>query len=96
MVPVSGCRAATRLDLWVGSDDVVQRLDLVTERSETRVVGERRARQPGQPVTVIPPPDPSRTETVPRRSSYSVRFFDLVAPVTIEAPADAVEVETLG
>ena len=88
----------TRLELWVGPDDVVQRIDLDLERTET-------TRQGGETILVpradgrmhkMVDPDTGEMVTTTHRSSYSVRFFDVGEPVSIVAPADAVRVAGKG
>src|SRR5262245_21954908 len=66
----------TGLDLWVGTDDVVVRMDLGLRRADAKAADPSGG----------PPPAAAAYD-----STYSVTFSDLGAPITITAPADAVE-----
>jgi hypothetical protein len=87
------------LDVWVGADDVVRRLDvglLHTEaRTQTTTVMVRNAdgRMTKQ---TLPPSSRTPTQTVEIRTAYSVEFTEYGTPVTITAPAHAVEVAGQG
>jgi hypothetical protein len=97
----SGARAedVKRLELWVGSDDVVRRIDIGLENTETHRSGglTRVTRNPdGTYSKEIDPAHPGEEVTTTHRASYSVRFFDLGSPITIEAPANAARVAGQG
>ena len=87
------------LDIWVGRDDVVRRLELRLLQVET-------VAQPPIGITKTPDgkveqtvrADATELETVTRevRSSYSIAFTDVGAPVSIVAPAGAVDVHAQG
>jgi hypothetical protein len=66
----------THLDLWVGPDDGVQRMDLGLRRTDSKA-DDGPAEQPAESVT--------------HDSTYSVTFADLGAQITIAAPPNAVE-----
>jgi hypothetical protein len=78
LYPDTDDTVVTHLDLWVGPDDVVQRMDLGLRRTEAKVADAGGGT-----------PAPS----VSHDSTYSVTFFDLGAAITITAPPDAVEAE---
>jgi hypothetical protein len=96
----SGAEAedVTRLELWIGPDDVVQRIDLDLERTETTRQGGKTILVPRSDGTMHKMVDPNTGEmvTTTHRSSYSVRFFDVGDPVQIVVPADAVPVAGQG
>jgi hypothetical protein len=98
------------LDLWVGADNVVRRLDLTqvqkTQEIDPKVAPELSKHADGS-ITITD--KDGHTQTVARgenlqavmdqfpqvtktsTSNYSVRFFDIGAPITISAPPDAVD-----
>ncbi|HEX2050128.1 MAG TPA: hypothetical protein VHJ34_05765 [Actinomycetota bacterium] len=86
----------TRLEVWVGPDDVVRRLELDVvrvdrHRSGTKIV----PFDDGTPGRKIHDPDSPLVTSV-THSSYSVRFFDVGADVDVVAPADAIPVRGQG
>lgn len=91
------------LDIWVGSDDIVRRLDLTLVQVETRsgpgrteVVVDGDGKQRKVFVPADPGPGGQKGEDVEIRSSASIRFTDIGAPVVITAPAGAVDVRGQG
>ena len=89
----------TRLELWVGPDDVVRRIDIDLERTERERRGamSRITQNPdGTYTKEIDPAHPGTEELVTHRSSYSVRFAGIGDPVEIVAPAGAADVEGKG
>jgi hypothetical protein len=87
-----------KLDLWVGRDDVVRKIDLALELTETHESGGEtvETRNADGTYSKSVQPGTARNETVTHRSSYSVRFFDLGAPISIVAPGNAEQVEGKG
>ncbi len=115
--PIDG-RSISALDLWVGDDDVVRRMDLTTE-TKTDVVDPAVAptltKDPAAGTVTAVFPDGRRVEITAEgklaydellqglphttrvdRSTFSVRFFDLGAPIDIVAPPDPVDVAAVG
>ena len=89
----------TGLDLWVGEDDLVRRMQMTTAKTETRMVGtgtiiERRP--DGGVDKRIDPDQPGTPVTEVHRSSYDVRFSDIGADIDVLAPEDATEVRGQG
>lgn len=87
------------LDVWVGADDVVRRLDIGTVQVMTRDphVATIIVREPnGEMRKATEPPDPARMITTEVASAYSLRFTDIGAPLTITAPPGAVDVAGQG
>ncbi|HVE92325.1 MAG TPA: hypothetical protein VNE62_08505 [Actinomycetota bacterium] len=93
--PNDGSRV-THLSLLVDRRDVVRRIDLRTEWKETRTTGEAFEKRPDGTVRLIPAPSGAPTTIVVHRSEYTARFYDLGAPVMIEAPAGALPVTGKG
>lgn len=88
-----------RLEVWVGADDVVRRLDIGTVEVTTRdpqsvtVI----VRQPDGTMTkTTTPPDSARMVTTETSSTYSLRFTDIGAPIVITAPTGAADVAGKG
>jgi len=108
-------RDAKSLDLWVDGNDVVRRLDLVTEEKAREIdaaVAPLLSKHADGTITITAK-DGHNTQTVKAGelagilnglphvtrtvdSSYSVRFFDIGAPITIDAPAGAVDIAAKG
>lgn len=89
----------TSLELWVGADDVVRRLDLETVQIEVRqegVYSKVMENPDGTKTKVTIAPDPAKAVTVELRSRYSVEFTEVGVPVSIVAPDGAVTVEGKG
>ena len=105
----------TALDLWVGADNVVRRIDLTSERKVQEVdpgVAPTLSKSKDGTVTinfkdghkvVVPQGGdlqrvmnglPKVTRTF--RSSYSARFFDIGAPITISVPPNATDLAGKG
>lgn len=84
------------LDVWVDDAGVVRRLDLTTASSETHPAGmlEKVVGPDGRIKGALE--GGTGTVTTEHRATYSVRFFDIGAPVDISAPADAAAVRGLG
>jgi hypothetical protein len=84
----------TKLELWVGSDDIVQRLafdyDITEDLSGQMYVKDEN----GNRKRFVPPAGTPKSRTY--SSSYSVEFFDVGADIKIKAPADATEVTGQG
>ena len=112
--PIDG-RSVTALDLWVGADDVVRRVDLTSERKVQEIdpsVAPTLSKSKDGTVTFnfkdghkVSVPQGGNTETVTKdlpkvtrtfRSSYSARFFDIGAPITITAPPNATDLAAKG
>jgi hypothetical protein len=106
-------RDVEQIDLWVGDDDVVQRLDLVLvaeqeflelDGDEETYLGPEAPCQGETSVRVTEDDgsvscrslDDSRARTEQVTTRYSIRFHDLGTPVTITAPADAIDIEAVG
>ena len=107
--------SAKSLDLWVDGNDVVRRLDLVTEEKVQEIdasVAPLLEKHTDGTIT-IHSKDGHDTQTVQGRdltdalkdlphvtrtfdSNYSVRFFDIGAPIIINAPAGAVDIAAKG
>lgn len=86
----------TRLEVWVGPDDVVRRLELDVVRVDTHRSGTKIVPfDDGTPGRKIADPDSPLVTSV-SRSSYSVRFYDVGADVDVVAPADAIPVRGQG
>jgi hypothetical protein len=88
----------TKLELWVGPDNVVRRLDLATESTETHRSGGETILVPradGQMHKMVDP-ETGEMVTTTHRSSYSVTFSDLGADIEITAPEGAEPVEGKG
>jgi len=90
--------AFTRLDLWVGPDNVVRRLDLATESTETHRSGGKTLLVPRADGQMHKMVDPNTGElvTTTHRSTYSVTFSDLGADIEITVPDGATQVEGKG
>lgn len=107
-------REMKTLDLWVGTDDVVRRLDLTTERHEQDLdpkTAPKLEKHADGTIAIIGP-DGRRTvvqasdlqkalEGYPKitrtfSSNYSVHFSDIGVPITIAAPAGAVDIAAEG
>ena len=84
----------TNLELWVGSDDIVQRLDFTYDITEDLGGPMYVKDENGNRKRFTPPSGTPDSHTY--SSSYSVVFFDVGAAIKIEAPADAVEVNGQG
>ena len=91
------------LDVWVGADDIVRRLDLALVQVETRhgpgrteIVSDGDGRQRKVFMPADPGPAGQKGEDVEIRSSASIRFMDIGAPVVITAPPGAVDVRGQG
>ncbi|HEX2053067.1 MAG TPA: hypothetical protein VHJ78_04980 [Actinomycetota bacterium] len=86
------------LDVWAGSDDIVQRMEVMTERKETRRPGARTAivEENWQQRKIIAPDDTTPEVTATIRSTYSIKFSDVGEPLDITAPPGAVDVAGQG
>jgi hypothetical protein len=87
------------LEVWVGSDDVVRRLDIGTVHVATRdpQAATVIVRGPdGRTTKETAPPDAARMVTTETSSTYSLRFTDIGAPIVITAPTGAVDVAGQG
>ena len=107
--PVDG-KDVTSLDLWVAGDDTVQRLTLTSSHTEIPQPacftqdGVKQCAQPGDQlvktkdhITIIPGPrNAAPPKPVTTKGSYSVTFSDIGSPITIAAPAGAIEVAGKG
>lgn len=106
--PVDG-RDITSLDLWVGADDTVQRLAVTAKHTEDThpcfvqdgikqcVKDGDRLEKVNGTVRIIPGPAnaPAVKPTV-TTASFTVRFTDIGAPISITAPVGAVTVQGKG
>ena len=88
------------LEVWVGRDDVVQRIDLAydtTEVSEHSGALAKIVRHADGTVTKeIDPAHPGHREVYRTHSTYSARFTDVGAPIAITAPTDSTDVAGKG
>ncbi len=108
-------RNAKSLDVWVDGNDVIRRLDLVTEEkvqaidpsvapllskhadgtiSITGKDGHKTQTVQGAALADVLDKLPHVTRTL--ESSFSVRFYDIGAPISINPPADAVDIAAKG
>jgi hypothetical protein len=105
--PVGG-RDITSLELWVGADDTVQRLEveaLHTEDATSCFVqdgfkqclkpGEQLAKVNGE-VKIVPGPANAPAKPTVTTARFTVRFTDIGQPISITAPVGAVEVQGKG
>ncbi len=84
------------LDVWADDAGVVRRLDLTTASSETHPAGTLKKVVGPDGKMKVELEGGTGTVTTEHRATYSVRFFDIGAPVEISAPADAAPVRGLG
>lgn len=84
----------TNLELWVGPDDIVQRLDFDYDITEDMGGPMYLKDESGNRKRFVPPSGTPESRTY--SSSYSVVFFDVGTDITIEAPAGAVDVAGQG
>jgi hypothetical protein len=86
------------MDVWVGSDDVVTRIELVTERTEAHRPGARTVivDDNGQKKKIIDPADTTPEVTKTIRSTYSITFSDVGQEFEVTAPDDVTDVAGQG
>jgi hypothetical protein len=83
------------LELWVGPDDVVRRLAVEVETSETHDTGTMYIKRKNGTVETIVDPD-ATPKTITYRSTYSVSFTDIGEDISIKAPSNAIDVAGKG